>query len=877
MANNEKNTELSKKENSEISKPVPSENPEKKEYIFETNKWRVKLYNLNENGQWDDFGIGYVFCAWEEKSANNQTDTKDKHLNLIMIKEETDEEMFNIDISKNTVEFHNQRGIIITWKIGNEISEDNKAISFQEKEGIIEIWNSILINQGKNPLDKKNTLLSDNQPETYLEVSLQNLPNLLRELSTDMDELKINNLISFLKKTNYEFIQKLGELLKEEEKKLEEIKSSISTETNYTVLMPLNTNVKNNNQTEKISTENNNNSNNNNNNNNNNSNNNNNHLSSIQKQIYKSTCMENIIYIFTIIKNLITLGNKDLIELLLNDECYLITFGALEYDFDVFKIVPHRQYFKEIVKFKNPLNIDDEEILQKINLNLRLAYLRDTVFARNIEPNTIKAINFIIQINNNDIIKFFIDEEKYMDLLCKQLQDNNLLVQKDAFQLFFELINCSKDIYQTRIIFYETLFEIGILHILTQNLEKISCTDNKYFLDNISKKESLLIKEKIINITIEIILNFLTTLPNEFNIHLKCSTLLSQLTDLMLNNDNFGIKYEISNILKMLIEYNSKDDTFSIDNLYTQSFNELLKYLVKPVEQNKKIEISLTKQIIIEIFIYLYSQNTFDPQFWLKDNHLEVIILKLLEDNNKIVNLHTIKLLKCIIDYTDISICKIIFTKDICDKLIQLFKDNIKNHNIIISCLYDFFDAINNKKDELFYLIINQEKEFFCESEYKICFKNILARIENKPKEEKHLINYIKINYYKNLDLNMPNDIKENEEKQINNYESDLFYNNINNINNMNDLKLSEESKLLEKKRKRFISMENDFDDTGYYNDDLNEYEENEQYNKKRKKSFNIFDEDEADFEKIYENIVNNENKINSKENEEINSDKFIK
>ena len=121
MANNEKNTELSKKENSEISKPVPSENPEKKEYIFETNKWRVKLYHLNENGQWDDFGIGYVFCAWEEKSANNQTDTKDKHLNLIMIKEETDEEMFNIDISKNTVEFHNQRGIIITWKIGNEI------------------------------------------------------------------------------------------------------------------------------------------------------------------------------------------------------------------------------------------------------------------------------------------------------------------------------------------------------------------------------------------------------------------------------------------------------------------------------------------------------------------------------------------------------------------------------------------------------------------------------------------------------------------------------------------------------------------------------------------------------------------------------------
>ena len=861
MANNEKTKELPQKNTSEISMSLTTENPEKKDYIFKTNKWRVKLYHLNENGQWDDYGIGYVFCAYKQNSLKKQ---EDKIINLIMIKEETDEEMFNIEINKNSVDFHNQRGIIITWRIGNDINDDNTAISFQEKEGIVEIWNSILINQGKNPLDKKYSLLSDNQPETYLEVTIQNLPNLLRELSTDMNELKINNLITFLKKSNYEFILKLGDLLKDEEKKLEEIKSSISTETNYTALQfglnESNKNneigIKNNNITEK------------------NNDYNNNNLSSIQKQIYKSTCMENIIYIFTIFKNLILLGNKELIEILLDDECYLITFGALEYDFDVFKIVPHRKYFKDVVKFKNPLNIDDEDILQKINLNLRLTYLRDTVLARSIDSNTIKTINFIIQLNNNDIIQFFIDEEKYLDLLCKQLQDNNLLVQRDAFQLFFELINCSKDIYQTRIVFNETLFEIGVLHVLTQNLEKISSNNTNYFLDNLSKKESSLIKEKIINITIEIIINFLTTLPNEFSIHLKCSTLLTQLTDLMLNNHNFGIKYEISNIFKLMIEINSKDETFTIDDLYTQSFVLMLKYLQNPVDQNKKPEMSTTKQIIIEIFIHLFSQNNFDPQFWLKDNNLEKIALKLLDENNKIVNLYTIKLLKCIIDYTNISICSKIFSKELCDKLIQLFKDNIKNNNIIISCLYDFFETLNNKNDDIFYIIINKEKEFFTQNDYKIFFKNITARIENKPKEEKHLINYIKSNYYKDLELHIPNDIKETEEKQIINIDREEFYNN----NNVNNCKLDDETRLLEKKRKRFFDVENDYDDTGYYNNEyLNEYEENDNINKKRKRSFTIFDEDEADFEKIYENIINNENKNNIKESGEINTDKYIK
>ena len=236
MANKEKLDNSLKNDDSEIILSLTTGLPKKKDYILKTNKWRVKLYHLNENGQWDDFGIGYVFCALEGKDLNIQEENKEKPIKLIMLKEDTDEEMFNIEINKDSGEFHSQRGIIITWKLGNDINDDNTAISFQEKEGIIEIWNTILLNQGKNPLDKSNSLKTDNQYETYLEVSIQNLPNLLRELSTDMSELKINNLISFLKKSNFEFIQQLGDLLKEEEKKLEELKSSISTETNYTII-----------------------------------------------------------------------------------------------------------------------------------------------------------------------------------------------------------------------------------------------------------------------------------------------------------------------------------------------------------------------------------------------------------------------------------------------------------------------------------------------------------------------------------------------------------------------------------------------------------------------------------------------------------------
>ena len=123
MANNEKLPEV--KNNPELQQSQTQIISGKKQYIFKTNKWRVKLYHLNENGQWDDFGIGYVFCAYEENDLNIYENSKEKYQKLIMLNEDTHEEMFNIEIKKDSIDFHNQRGIIITWKMGNEINEEN--------------------------------------------------------------------------------------------------------------------------------------------------------------------------------------------------------------------------------------------------------------------------------------------------------------------------------------------------------------------------------------------------------------------------------------------------------------------------------------------------------------------------------------------------------------------------------------------------------------------------------------------------------------------------------------------------------------------------------------------------------------------------------
>ena len=677
-----------------------------------TKKWRVKLYRLNENGQWDDNGIGFVFCA-------SKIEKDDIKINkLIMTNEITYEEMFSIDINKDTVDFHNQRGTIMTWKTSEDKIDDDTAISFQEKEGVTEIMKNILICEGKNPNDER--LLMEIQSEIYLEASIQNLPNLVRELNIDMGEEKLIDFITYLKNNDCKFIIELGELLNEEEKKIENLRTTTSSNKSND-----NINIINENETKSNDYN--------------------------QKQIYKDFPMENIHYIFTIFKNLVLIGDKELLELLIDDNLYLITFGALEYDFEAMKSVPHRKYFKDIVKFKNPLNIDDQSILKKINQNLRLTYLRDTALSRLIDDNSVKTINLMIQLNNNDLIQFFLNDNKYFENLFSQMKNENLNSKKESCLFLLELIECSKDVPQSRVIFIENIFDQGILSIISKIFD-----DNKK--DNSNNKAIEDIKEFIKITSIEIFINILSTIPNPILEYLKKEDnhkLMKQITNIMIYSDNFGIKYEISQIYKTLIETEFKGQAMDRMELFNEPFQTLLKYLNKPIDltisHDKKMVISLTKQIIIEILISWFTLMNFNKQYWLDENKLNEIIPNLLEENDKVINLYTIKLLKCIIDFTDPFICNRIITEKLCNNLSKLFIKNIKKNNIIISCMMEFFESLSKNKEMIFNNIMTYQSDFFYENEKY--FKNILLRYEHKSTPKKELINYLKNDYKENESL----------------------------------------------------------------------------------------------------------------------------
>jgi len=577
-----------------------------------------------------------------------------------------------------------------------------------------------------------------------------------------------------------DFIAQIGKILNEEEKKLDNFndlstKVTISSENN-------NNNIKNNS------------------------------ISNLN-----SSAIENINLISNIIKNILILSDKSLLEVLLNDENYLTIFGALEYDFETYKIVPHRKYFTEIVKFKNLLDIKNKEILNKIHLNHRLSYLKDTAICRFIEENTLKIINSMIQLNNNEIIQFFLQNLENLKFLLDLIKNNDdFNIKKDACLFLVELMNCSFDIFSSRITFIETLCENKIFEIIDNLLSKISNEEENIFNENNKNKNSYeLIKISIIEILIKILTCASESLK-EYLLNNSDSKILNILCKLMLTNENFGIKYEISQIIKIYLDSEFQDST----NQTLQHSNILIiliDYLEIPLNLKYKNEIINNKQIIIEILIYIIERNYFF--YFFSDNKVYEKVIKLLEENNKILNIYVIKFIKSLLLSANDFLINNIINQDLMEKLCKLFEENKKKENLLFSILLDFFNPkLKNK------IIIQQfltlKKDFFNSEENQIYFKDLLEK--NKNKNENNIFENINNNNNNNnfsiQDLNendddlygtkklfFYNDFEENEQIKNNNF---LDKKRIN--DSIDLLNLNEE---LENNKKRKIENEDEEND----------------------------------------------------------------
>ena len=107
-----------------------------------------------------------------------------------------------------------------------------------------------------------------------------------------------------------------------------------------------------------------------------------------------------------IMKALILMNDSTIIEHLVTDNIIIGVVGALEYDpdFPTHK-ANHRQYLSDETRYKEVVEIKDQNIKRKIRQTWRLQYLKDVVLARILDDPTFGVLNSLIFFNQVDIVQ----------------------------------------------------------------------------------------------------------------------------------------------------------------------------------------------------------------------------------------------------------------------------------------------------------------------------------------------------------------------------------------------------------------------------------------------------------------------------------------
>ncbi len=307
--------------------------------------WRVKLYQLNAEGQWDDQGTGYITCK-EIKNSGGKA--------FLVLSEVDEKEMLQCMVVDDDV-YQRQGDNIITWcepAVPGSGGVD-LALSFQDNEGCSEIWGQICEVQGRycstifrgnqdagssGSGDESGGLgVSDSTHGMSSRLPVPTMENLeaIRDQLSTATLLTRDSLAASVCDNNGQFITKLLEVFDD----CEDF----------------------------------------------------NNVEGLQK-----ICM--------IFKALFSLNDGNVLDALLSDKFFIPVTGVFEYDPQLGQKATHREWFRKSVKFKEVLPIKDADVLSRIHQNFRVVFLKDVLLRRLMDDNVVSTLNSVICYNNAEII-----------------------------------------------------------------------------------------------------------------------------------------------------------------------------------------------------------------------------------------------------------------------------------------------------------------------------------------------------------------------------------------------------------------------------------------------------------------------------------------
>ncbi len=256
--------------------------------------------------------------------------------------------------------------------------------------------------------------------------------------------------------------------------------------------------------------------------------------------------LEDLHRLCNIVKVFILLNDTAIIEHAVSDECVLGVVGALEYDPDFpSHKANHRQWLNNQGRYKEVVRIQDEQIRKKIHQTYRLQYLKDVVLARILDDPTFSVLNSLIFFNQVDIVQHLQSNVGFLSDLFGIFSDpyENVLRKKEAVLFIQQCCAIAKNLQPpARLTLYNNFLSHGLLRVINfglRNTDVAVRTGATDILGSMIDHDAQMIRQTLYR-----------------QIQEKHMPLTDTLIDLLLVEVDLGVKSQVSDALKILLDPN---------------------------------------------------------------------------------------------------------------------------------------------------------------------------------------------------------------------------------------------------------------------------------------------------------------------------------
>lgn len=620
---------------------------------------------------------------WDDRGTGHVTSSyvdRVKGVSLLVHAENDGSMLLESKIHPDTI-YHKQQDTLIVWSEGDNF---DLALSFQEKAGCDEIWEKICQVQGKDPsVEITQDVVEESEDERFEDMSDSAPPIELPpcELSRleDISEVIANGLTSQVRK------DKLAQAIESE-----------------------------------------------------------NYIKKLLNLFHICEDLENhegLHYLYEIFKNIFLLNKNALFEIMFAEDTIFDVVGCLEYDPTGNPPKQHRQYLKQLAKFREAIPIRNTDLLAKIHQTYRVQYIQDIVLPTPsvFEDNMLNTLSSFIFFNKVEIVTLIQEDEKFLDDLFTLLTDPGTCDAKrrDIILFLKEFCNFAQYLQpQSKETFYKTLISLGILPALEITL---AINDKK------TKAASIDILTTIVEYSPSIVRDYTLQQYNNSDTD-EDQTLINIAIEQMLSDSEpeLGGAVQLMGVLRILLDpenmlssVNKSEKSDFLNFFYKHSIQTLTAPLLlntltdKPA--NEDYHTVQLLGLVLELLSFCVEHHTYHIKNYIINKDLLRRILVLMKSTHTFLVLGALRFLRKIIALKDEFYNRHIVKGNLFAPVVEAFIRNNGRYNLLESAILELFEFIKMEDiKSLYTYFVENFGKIFDDVQYVQIFKTLKNKYDQQ-------------------------------------------------------------------------------------------------------------------------------------------------